>query len=99
MNILDDLNFTTAKPAVLKLKQNESVNILTVGLIEKQLLTKHKTKWPTTLVVLQGAIIFKIEGEEINLKKFDVFDIPVNVEHEVEGQDERNVFMLTQEKR
>lgn len=99
MNILDALSYTREKPAILKLKQNDSVNVLAVGLLEKQILAQHKTSFPTILVVLKGTIIFRIEGEDIVLKELDVFDIPINILHEVEGQEERNVFMLTQEKK
>jgi len=42
--------------------------------------------------------LFLINNQEILLNTFDTYDIPVDVEHEVIGVEEENVFILTKTK-
>ena len=58
---------------------------------------KHTAPVPATLVVLKGEINFLIENQEIRMKQFDVYEIPVNVAHEVVGLAEENLFSAAQE--
>jgi len=98
MNIIENIPFSSEKPAVLSVRKTDKINIIAIGLLEKQVLKKHKTSIPSLLVVLQGKILFRIDNETIVLNQFETYQIPVNVEHEAEGVDEKNCFMLTQEK-
>ena len=45
----------------------------------------------------EKANIFLIETEGIKLKQFDVYKIPVNVEHEIVGLANENLFTVAQE--
>ncbi|HEV7350191.1 hypothetical protein [Telluribacter sp.] len=98
MNIIENLHFTSDKPAVLPILKTEKLNLLAIGLVQDQLLKKHKAAIPTLLTVLQGAIEFRIGGEVLHFRQFDTYHIPVNAEHEVRGLEATNVFTLTQEK-
>lgn len=98
MNILEKIPFSSDKPAVLSVRKTEKINIIAIGLLEKQVLKKHKTSIPSLLVVLKGAILFRIKNETIVLKQFETYQIPIHIEHEAEGVDKKNCFMLTQEK-
>ncbi len=99
MNILKTIAFKPEKPTVLSIRKTETINLFAVGLLRNQLLKKHKASIPSLLTVLTGSFEFRIDGEKILLKQFDTFQIPVDVEHEVEGLDDQNVFSLLQEKR
>lgn len=98
MNVLNEINFTTKKPAVLPVRKTDNINVIAVGLLQNQLLKKHKTSIPTLLLVLKGKIEFRIEDEAIILKQYETYQIPENIEHEVEGLAMENCFLLTQEK-
>lgn len=98
MNIAEALQFNTEKPTTHSVLKTDKLNIIAVGLIKKQILKKHKTSIPTLLCVLKGSISFHINNEVKILNAFDIFQIPVNTEHEVEGLTEENIFTLTQEK-
>ena len=52
---------------------------------------------PATLVLLRGKVDFNISGETVVLRDGDVYEIPVNVEHEVVGRDIENVFLIVKE--
>ncbi|WP_222931416.1 hypothetical protein, partial [Xanthovirga aplysinae] len=86
------------RPAILPIRKSEKINLIAIGLLKDQILKKHKAAIPTLLTVLKGSIEFRIENDKIRLLQFDTYQIPVNIEHEVEGKEERNVFTLTQEK-
>jgi len=98
MNVLETINFTADKPAILAVRKTNNINVIAVGLLQNQLLKKHKTSIPTMLLVLKGNVEFTIEGEVIALKQYDTYQIPVNIEHEVKGLAGENCFLLTQEK-
>lgn len=98
MNIGKNLLLNELKPAVLSVRKTEKSNTFAVGLTQNQLLAKHKTATPTLLTVLQGEILFRINGESIRLCTLDAFEIPVNQEHEVMGVEKENIFILFQEK-
>lgn len=94
MNITKDLILDLTKPSVLSLVKREYSQVFAVGLLKDQVLAKHKTTLPAVLLVLEGAVTFKMKDEVLLLNKFDVFHIPVDVEHEVIGIEDRNSFVV-----
>lgn len=98
MNIEDSLTLNEDKPAVLSIQKSDHLNLMAIGLVRDQLLKKHKTSVPTTLVVLKGGILFELGNTKIPLATHDVFQVPVNKEHEVMGTESENIFILLKEK-
>ncbi len=97
MNIFENLAFNEDKPSVLSIRKSDKANFFTVGLKEKQVLAKHVTTVTATLILLSGKVDFNISGETVVLREGDVFEIPVNVEHEVIGRDIENIFLILKE--
>lgn len=97
MNIFEKTEYTEDKPSVVSIKKSEKTNIFTVGLSEKGILAKHVTTVPATLVMMRGRVDFNISGETAILREGDVYEIPINVEHEVVGRDIENVFLIVKE--
>ncbi len=97
MNIYSQTNFDGEKPSVISIKKNDKIQMMTIGLAEKQVLAKHSTSVPATLLVLRGKLDFNMGAETIILRDGDVFEIPVNTEHEVIGRDVENIFLITKE--
>jgi hypothetical protein len=54
MNIFEKLTFNEDRPSVLSIKKTENTNLFSVGLLEKQVLAKHITTVPATLVMMRG---------------------------------------------
>jgi quercetin dioxygenase-like cupin family protein len=94
MNINAELTFTPNKPAIVSILKNEVRQVFAVGLLKDQVLPKHKTAVPALLIVQEGSIEFHMNGLVTPLKRFDTFTIPVEVEHEVIGKEEKNVFLI-----
>jgi quercetin dioxygenase-like cupin family protein len=97
MNIEDHLNFTEDKPAVLTVQKTKQVTLLAIGLLQDQILKKHKTAVPATLIVVKGSILFELGPNHIPLNTADVFQIPANELHQVMGTDSKNIFILLKE--
>lgn len=97
MNILEQINFTPEKPAVVSLQKTKGIQQFAIGLMENQVLPKHSTQQPAVLIVLQGAVVFNIHGEAHHLQHLDVFPIPINTEHEVAGLMPKNIILVTKE--
>lgn len=97
MNLFKDLELNTEKPAVLIIKKTEKSQMMAIGLGKGAILKKHKTGVSTNLVVVKGSIDFMINGETLILQAGDVYEIPVDVEHEVVGLEQENIFIVTKE--
>ncbi len=94
MNITKDLHYEREKPAMITLLKGEHAKAFVVGLLKDQVLAKHKTANSALLIVLEGTITFKMKSQVMLLNKHDVYSIPVDVEHEVIGIEEKNSFMI-----
>ena len=97
MNLLEEIKFSEERPSVVVIKKTEKSKIFSVGLSKNQILKKHTTSFSTMLLVLKGEITFHINGESFVLKELNTFEIPIDVEHEVVGNKEKNIFLLNQE--
>lgn len=98
MNILDHLPFKEDRPSVCPIQKTDKTNFFAVGLLQGQVLKKHTANVPSLLTVMKGEIEFSINGETLHLKEFDTYDIPVMIEHEVKGLEDKNIFTIMQEK-
>ena len=98
MNILDQMHFHNDRPSVCAIKKTDRINYFAIGLIHDQILKKHTANVPSLLTVIKGEVEFFINGKTLHLKEFDIYDIPVMVEHEVKGVKTRNIFTIVQEK-
>lgn len=94
MNIGNELNFNPGKVGVLTVQKDANGHVFAVGLLRGQILSKHMTAVPALLTVLEGSIVFRMNDSDSVLNRLDTFSIPVGIEHEVIGTDERNIFLI-----
>ncbi len=94
MNIKNELNFSTNKPAVLIVQKNDGSLVVSIGLLKDQVLSKHKTAHPALLIVMTGSVRFKINGTDSILNAMDTFNIPIDIEHEVVGIEDESIFLI-----
>lgn len=95
MNILTQATFEAKEVKIIPIKKDLHLQQFAVALGQNGILKKHKTAVPATLLVLKGEINFIMEGEEIVLSEMDVYEIPVEKEHEVVGVLQQNLFLIT----
>ena len=98
-NLMDRLSYRTGQTKLYRLsKIGEGVKQVAVALGKGAILKKHTTDVPAFLVVVKGEIRFLINGQEILLKALDTYNIPAEIEHELIGVDDENLFILTKSK-
>ena len=97
MNIVENITFSTEKANVFSIKKSDKIKYFAVALGKGAVLKKHTAPVAATLVVLKGEINFLIEGKTINMKQFDTYEIPVNIEHDVHGVSDDNLFSVAHE--
>ena len=92
--ILADLE-TKDHPVAKALYKKDGFKVLMLAFKEGMILKEHKAHIPTKLVVLEGSVKYISETTEIELGKYDEFDIPVNDLHAVSAL-ENSLCMLLQ---
>ena len=97
-NLQDSKNYNKEKPHFNILRDSEKLKQVAVSLGKDVVFKKHKTSTPASLVVLKGEVKFIINDQEIILKPYDYYDIPVDVEHELIGLQKENLFVVFKQK-
>jgi quercetin dioxygenase-like cupin family protein len=97
MNIAEELLPNDEKPAVIQVKNTDKLQVIAISLKKGQVLKKHITPIPATLIVLKGLVAFDMEGTITELPVYTSFEIPVNSLHEVTGLEE-SLFLVIKEK-
>ncbi len=97
MNLIKEAKFETDKANPIIIKKSEKSQQLAVALGKGAVLKKHKTSVPATLFVVKGEITFNMENKDQILNEGDVFEIPVDIVHEVIGNQDENLFVVIKE--
>ena len=92
--ILSELE-TKDHPIAKALFKKEGFRVLVLAFKNGMVLKEHKANVQTKLVVLEGSVKYKSETTEIELGKYDEFEIPVNELHAVNAL-ENSLCMLVQ---
>lgn len=92
--ILSELE-TKDHPVAKALYKKDGFKVLMLAFKKGMILKEHKAHVPTKLVVLEGSVKYISESTEIELGKYDEFDIPVNDLHAVSAL-ENSLCMLLQ---
>ena len=82
-------------PVAKALFKKEGFKVLVLAFKDGMVLKEHKANVPTKLIVLEGSVNYKSETTEIELGKYDEFEIPVNESHAVNAL-ENSLCMLVQ---
>ena len=86
---------TKDHPVAKALFKKEGFKVLVIAFKNGMVLKEHKANVPTKLVVLEGSVKYKSETTEIELGKYDEFEIPINELHAVNAL-ENSLCMLVQ---
>ena len=70
-------------PVAKALFKKEGFKVLVIAFKNGMALKEHKANMPTKLLVIEGSVKYKSETTEIELGKYDEFEIPINELHAV----------------
>lgn len=82
-NILSLLPFDGVKTN--KVISNSSGNVILIAIEQGKELSEHKSNTDASILILEGEIIFKINGAKYDMKQHDVFAFKKEQMHAIEA--------------
>ena len=91
--VLSQLEKASA-PVIKVLQAHAAGKTLVLGFKSGIVLKEHRTAVPARLLVINGAVIYKQDGVSVTLGKYADLEIPVDVLHSVEAQEDSICLLL-----
>lgn len=88
--------FRTENPSIYVVKNGKNVRQTAISLQKNTILNKQIISESATLIVVKGKIRIFVSNEEIVLSELEVYQIPIDIEYQIIGLDNQNVFVITQ---
>jgi len=83
-----------AAPVIKVLQAHAAGKTLVIGFKSGMILKEHRTTVPARLLVIDGSVTYRQEGVAITLAKYADLEIPVDVLHSVEAQEDSLCLLL-----
>ena len=93
-SIYQDLEFNENKPAIKAILETDFTKEIRILLRENQEMKEHQTPFPIVVELLEGEIIFGVEGQNYEVKKGDLLTLSGGVPHNLIAKKE-SVIRLT----
>ena len=93
-SIYQDLEFKENKPAIKAILETDFTKEIRILMRENQEMKEHQTPFPIVVELLEGEIIFGVEGQNYEVKKGDLLTLSGGVPHNLIAKKE-SVIRLT----
>ena len=93
-SIYQDLEFNENKPAIKAILETDFTKEIRILMRENQEMKEHQTPFPVVVELLEGEIIFGVEGQNYEVKKGDLLTLSGGVPHNLIAKKE-SVIRLT----
>lgn len=85
---------TSNRPVAKILKHSGNSKAIAIGLKKGMIWPDHKTSVPTMLIVADGLVTYREGNKAVVLEKYDNFDVPVDITHALEAQEDSLCILL-----
>jgi quercetin dioxygenase-like cupin family protein len=92
-NILAQLKEAT-RPVSKIIKAGGFFKSVAIGLKKGIIWHDHKAVMPAKLIVAEGRVIYRQGESKIELEKFDDLDIPINIIHSLEAEEDSICILI-----
>ena len=82
-SLSENLVFNELKPSISVLFETETTKEIRILMKENQMMKEHKTSFPITVELFEGAIDFGVEGVIYKLVKGDLVWVNVSIPHDL----------------
>lgn len=89
-----DLEFSDEKVIIKSLIDSKFSKEIRIAFKQNQVMKEHKTKFPITVMILQGSIAFSIDRQTTILNQGDMIALEGNIMHELKAL-EQSVVRLS----
>jgi len=94
VSIYQDLEFNENKPAIKAILETDFTKEIRILMRENQEMKEHQTPFPIVVELLEGEIIFGVEGQNYEVKKGDLLTLSGGVPHNLIAKKE-SIIRLT----
>lgn len=98
INILENLTYGEEKVVITPLLETDVSKEIRIVFKKEQIMKEHKTSFPITVEIFEGAIDFGVDGTTYNLVKGDIITLDANVKHDLKANTD-SIVRLTLSKK
>ena len=82
-SLSENITYNESKPSISVLFETETTKEIRIVFKKDQLMKEHKTSFPITVEIFEGAIDFGVNGSVYNLVKGDLVSFGASVPHDL----------------
>lgn len=82
-SLSQNIIYNESKPSISVLFETETTKEIRIVFKKEQLMKEHKTSFPITVEIFEGAIDFGVNGTAYNLVKGDLVSLDASVPHDL----------------